>query len=124
MNKKGYDVKVFREDKYVLFKIYKNITMKMVMSMAVEHVALVEQGILSNLTDVRGVRCDMSTSEIYDHGYENTERLQIPHDIKLAVLKDEDDDSHNFMETVGRNAGYQVSLFHAEADALDWIRKV
>ena len=115
-------MKVFQEDKYVLFKVHKNITLKMVMNMAAEHLVLAKEGIINNLTDARGIKCIMDTAEIYDYAYTNTTNLQIPHDLSLAILKDEDDDSHNFIETVGRNAGYKVKLFHEEAEALDWFK--
>lgn len=40
---------------------------------------------------------------------------------KVALVTSPDDDSHDFLETVSQNAGYQVMVFKDYGDARAWL---
>ncbi len=44
--------------------------------------------------------------------------------LRMAVLVDPEDKSHNFVETLAYNAGYRFKLFQDEEAALAWLQAV
>ena len=73
------------------------------------------------LVDVRGVRNVAKSFQQYLFGYEDIDRLGLSQSSKIAVLADETDRTHDFIETVLVNAGYDCRLFSDEKAALDWL---
>jgi len=78
-------------------------------------------GVKRVFTDVRGAPNVLSVFENYDFAYKILEGLQIQRDVRAATLVDRTDSTHNFAETVIRNAGYNMRLFKDEEAAIAWL---
>ena len=51
-----------------------------------------------------------------------TAKIGLPHHWKYAFIKDLDDDSLEFIETVMLNAGYSFRTFEDENEAMTWLK--
>ena len=79
------------------------------------------RGIRKFLVDVQGVKNTAATFEQYQLGYKDMEKFFLDRRSKIAICADANDNSHDFIETVFKNAGYQCHLFNNEADAINWL---
>ena len=61
--------------------------------------------------------------ENYKSAYYEMELLDHPTDAKIAVFVSPDDDSHDFAQTLYRNAGYNFSIFQDKSSAIKWLNK-
>lgn len=75
------------------------------------------------LYDVRTVNNVSSVIENYLFAYEDTTLLDMPRDIRSAMLVGEGDHSHDFVETAFQNAGYNVKIFTDESSAVKWLEE-
>lgn len=73
------------------------------------------------LNDVRNASNAMSTLQNYIYAYQHMPDLELQRDARSAILIAPDDKSHDFVETVTRNAGYNVRVFDDEAKAIAWL---
>ncbi len=78
-------------------------------------------GIKRILNDVRGVSDEMGILNGYEYAYKDVITLGLPMGIRAAILADEGDHTHDFQETVARNAGYFVKVFYSFERAVDWL---
>jgi hypothetical protein len=108
--------------KYVHCRVLVPITAEVAPRLALEVQRFVEQvGIESRLVDVRGVRNISSVSVNYDFGYSILEDQGVARAAKGAVLVSPGDDSHDFIQLVIRNAGFNSRKFTDEAEAIAWL---
>lgn len=77
-----------------------------------------ELGINRYLTDLRQARNTDSVINNYEFAYEDMTDPAIDRTAVVAILVSPDDHSHDFVETVTRNAGLNVTLFR------DWDKAV
>jgi len=75
------------------------------------------------LIDVRQAPNVSFISEQFLLSYKDMDRMSLDRRSKLAVLAEVEDTSHNFIETVFRNAGYNCHLFVDEDSALKWLKE-
>ena len=80
-----------------------------------------EQGVTRQLYDVRRVRNINSVFHNYDFAYKDMVNLELEHDNRAAILVDPADRSHDFVEIVSRNAGYNVRVFTEKERATAWL---
>jgi hypothetical protein len=80
-----------------------------------------ERNIKGCLVDIRGTSSVSSVMDKYDFAYKKTKEVSLPRHWKYAFIKDPDDKSLEFIETVMRNAGYQFCVFEDEGDAVNWL---
>jgi len=73
--------------------------------------------------DVRGMPNIANPSDQYRLSYEDMRTFGLAKTSRIAILVGADDRSHNFIETVFRNAGYNCRLFVNEDDARNWLRQ-
>ena len=73
------------------------------------------------LTDVRNATNALSVSQNYKYAYKDMGDLNLQRDIRSAILTNEGDRSHDFIETVAQNAGYNVRIFSDEQTAIAWL---
>ena len=59
----------------------------------------------------------------YELAYHMIDPAKVDRDAAIAILVHPDDHSHNFLETVARNAGYNVTLFRDREQALKHLLK-
>ena len=77
---------------------------------------------LGCLIDIRGTKSVTSVVDKYVFAYNKTKELGLPYHWKYAFIKDQGDDSLQFIETVMHNAGYLFRTFGEESIAVDWLR--
>jgi len=108
--------------KFIVCKLNELITLDVAKEFALEVDRLSRAtGVKRVFTDVRGAPNVLSVFENYDFAYKILESIQIQRDVRAAILIDQTDRTHNFAETVIRNAGYNVRLFQDEEAAITWL---
>jgi hypothetical protein len=68
----------------------------------------------------------MSVSSIWDkyrYAYQEAAKFGLSRQWKIVVLKDPDDRSPDFLETVMVNNGYMFRVFADEKTAIVWLRQ-
>jgi len=80
-------------------------------------------GILHFLFDVRDVKNVSTILENYMFSYNEAEELKLQKNVRSAILVNQEDESHDFVETTMKNVGYNVRLFTDEASALKWMEQ-
>jgi hypothetical protein len=78
-------------------------------------------GIKKFLVDVRATSNIAATYEQVLFAYKDMDRLELDRISRIAILVDAGDQSHDFIETVLLNAGYNCRLFTDEDSALEWL---
>lgn len=118
----NFNITISENGKYIVGKVYGQLNKEVAEQIAKEYVKIHNStGIKRILNDVRDVSDKMSVLEEYRHAYEDVNSLGIPRDIRAAIVVSEGDVSHNFQETVARNAGYSVKIFHSIEQAVKWL---
>ena len=74
------------------------------------------------LNDVREVSNVLNVTRNYEFAYKDMVELGIQRDVFGAILTAPEDSSHDFVETVARNAGYNVRVFRDENAAVNWLK--
>lgn len=64
-----------------------------------------------------------SASQVYAFAYHDAQTLKVDRVARAAILVAPDDKSHDFSETVLRNAGYPASIFTDEDAAIRWLEE-
>ena len=87
-----------------------------------------QTGILLNLIDARNARNIMGPFENHFVMYKDMqsflrEQQSKISKLRMAVLVDSEDKSHDFVETLAYNAGYRFKLFQDVEAALTWLHK-
>ncbi len=73
------------------------------------------------LIDVRGVKNIASTWNNYNLVYRELKEMGFNRGWKIAILVSPEDSSHDFIETLAKNAGYHCKLFREENRAIEWL---
>ncbi len=82
-----------------------------------------EWNIRNFMIDAREARNVESTLTNYEYAYEDMPKQDLNAAARVALLVAPEDHSHDFIEVVTRNAGFNVRLFRNEAQARNWINK-
>ena len=109
----SYIIKPSKDGKYIVLKHWGELTSALAMERNLEAHALgAELGITRYLVDGTEARNVDSVTNTYKFAYED---MKIPPGIdqnaRIAMLVSPDDHTHDFVETVTRNAGQNVTLF-------------
>lgn len=80
-------------------------------------------GVKRLLHDVRYATNVINISQNYKYAYEDMDGLELQRDVRSAILTDPADRTHDFVETVSQNAGYNVRIFHDEDAAISWLNE-
>ncbi len=80
-------------------------------------------GISSYLFDLRRAPNIQSVLPNYEFAYKELKGFGFPRGSRSALLTAPRDRSHDFLETVFKNAGYNVRLFTNEASAIEWLEQ-
>ncbi|QQS36422.1 MAG: hypothetical protein IPM56_00255 [Ignavibacteriales bacterium] len=117
-----YEIKVSESGKFVVVKVFKEMTVEKGQQTAIESQSLASQkGIKSFLYDVRDAPNTESPTSNYQFAYKGMPKFQGQRESKVAILTSPDDESHDFLITVMTNAGYNVKRFTDEEPALNWL---
>ena len=82
-----------------------------------------ELDIRSFLFDVRSAQNVATVMEQYTFAYQDSEELNLPKDVRSAILIGETDRSHDFVETSFKNAGFDVRIFTDKSSAVKWLEE-
>jgi len=117
-----YKIAFSADEGFVRITVYDLITADLERGFAKEAIAAAKQnGVLRYLVDVREVPNVASPLDQYSFAYEDMVRLGLDRSSRIAVLVGQDDHSHDFIETVFRNARHTCQLFADEDDARHWL---
>ena len=124
-NAMSYEIYLSEDGKYIVAKHWGKLTSELVMERTQEAHELGEKlGITRHLMDVtEAVNVD-SVSKTYKFAYIDLRALPgINLNVRVAVLVSPEDRSHDFVETVTRNAGQDVTLFRDRELAIKHLLK-
>lgn len=107
---------------FLVMRAHCDFTIDVARKWSVEIAAMGRQmNIRRFLFDVRAARNACTVADNYDAAYRDPDELDLPKDIRSAILVSEGDHSHDFVETTYLNAGYDVRLFVDESAAINWL---
>ncbi len=119
--------KIFPSDdgKYIILEIRGDITSKEIVERIQEaHKLGDEMKITRHLMDLTEARNIDSVTKIYKFAYTEIRRSpDVNLNARVAVLVDPDDHSHDFSETVIKNAGQNVTFFRDRDSAIRHLLK-
>ncbi|MDY6943545.1 MAG: hypothetical protein SVU69_11130 [Pseudomonadota bacterium] len=120
----NYDISISGNGNYIICRVDVPITKEIARdySLDVDRLSR-EKNIKRFLFDLRRAPNIESTFDNYDYAYEDMPDMRLQRDVRSAVLVSPDDHSHDFPETVMRNAGYNVRLFTDLEAAVVWLEE-
>jgi hypothetical protein len=80
-----------------------------------------QTGIERFFFDLRGAVCEEDMLSSYTMAYEDLEKIGPSRSHMTVFLTDIEDKSHDLMETLYRNAGFNVKQFKDRDTALNWL---
>lgn len=118
------EIKISDNGKYIIVQVKENMTRTLAERLGLEAVQL---GNTKNITrflyDLRDSRNTETINANYIFAKQDMKRIEPNPENMIAMLTSPDDKSHDFIETVLRNAGYSVKLFIDEAEAIAWLEE-
>lgn len=119
-----FAVALAESGKYVICEVFEPVTTEFALEFGKAAVdESHKHGVSRQLYDVRRVRNVNSVTLNYDFAYRDMVNLQLENDNRAAILVDPADRSHDFVEIVSRNAGYNVRVFVDENQAKAWLEE-
>jgi hypothetical protein len=120
----SFEVSLADSGKYVICRVCDPITTEFALQFGKAATETSQQyGLARQLYDVRSVRNVDSIYHNYDFAYKDMVNLDLEFDNRAAILVDPADRSHDFVEVVSRNAGYNVRVFVDEQQAIAWLEE-
>lgn len=117
-----YEIKLSESGNYIIVKIFNEMTAAKGQATAIESNELANEYNLKNfLYDVRNAPNIESTTSNYNFAYKGMPRFKEKSAKQVAILTSPMDVTHNFLITVMNNAGYNVSHFTDEKEAIKWL---
>lgn len=109
-------------NKYIIVQVNENMTRILAERLGFEAVQLGNsKNITRFLYDLRNSRNTESINVNYIFANQDMKRLETNPNNMIAMLISVGDKSHDFIETVLRNAGYNVRIFEIESEAITWL---
>lgn len=120
---KSYAIDVSEPDHFIRVRVFAPLTRGLAREVAMALKQLDEKiDGTGFLADVRGAPNIGGPANNYEFAYKDMAAMGLSRSKRAAILADPGESTHNFPETVIRNAGYNVRLFFDEAQAIDWLR--
>lgn len=118
------EIKVSDDGKYIIVRVNEDMTRTLAESLGLEAMHLGStKNITKYLYDLRNSHNKETINANYIFANKDLKRLEPNPANKIAMLTSPNDKSHDFIETVLRNAGYDVKLFILEEEAAAWLEK-
>jgi isopentenyldiphosphate isomerase len=118
------EIKISDNGKYIIVQVKENMTRTLAERLGLEAVQL---GNTKNITrflyDLRDSRNTETINGNYIFAKQDMKRIEPNPENMIAMLTSPNDKSHDFIETVLRNAGYTVKLFIVEEEAIQWLEE-
>lgn len=118
----SYQLTVSEDNQYLVCRITGAIDAAVASDfcMALDALGL-ETNIRCYLTDVRDAHNTLGYGENFHFVNQDMAAMGIRRGTRVATLIRRDDKTHQFLETLTHNAGYNMRIFHEEADAVAWL---
>lgn len=117
-----FAIDVSEDGRYVVVRVQGDITRERAQEFARQALERAKaRGIGRFLYDLRGARNVEDPADNYFFAYQDLGRIGRRRDDRSALLVAPEDRSHDFVETIIKNAGYNTRLFREEAAALWWL---
>jgi hypothetical protein len=117
-----YKMSLSKNGTFLEIRVLEAVTGNLEREFAERAIKDAKQKKMSNfLVDVRGIPNKASSVEQYFFGHKEVNQLGLDRGSRIAILANEDDKSHNFIETVFVNAGYRCRIFQDEDSAVKWL---
>lgn len=118
------EIKISDSGKYIIVRVNEDMTRTLAESLGLEAMHLGSKKNLNKfLYDLRNSRNKERLNSNYIFVNQDLKRLEPNPENKIAMLTSPNDKSHDFIETVLRNAGYNVKLFIVEEEAIAWLEE-
>ncbi len=118
----NYEISISDDGTYVRIKVFESVTAELESNFAEKAIKDARQHNIKNfLVDVRGTKNVASSTEHYMFGYKELNQFGLDRSSRIAIIADEDDTSHHFIETVLVNDRYHCKIFTDEEAALKWF---
>lgn len=118
------EIKVSDNGKYIIVRVNEDMTRTLAESLGLEAMHLgIKKNLNKFLYDLRNSRNKETINANYIFAKQDLKRLEPNPANKIAMLTSPNDKSHDFIETVLRNAGYNVKLFIIEEEAIIWLEE-
>lgn len=120
----GHAISIAGNGVYLICRVTEPITMEVARAFTTAlDAASRAHGIKRFLVDVRAAPNVASVLQNYRFANIDMSEMGLQRDVRSATLVAPDDHSHDFVETVSRNAGYGMRLFRDEAAAIAWLEE-
>lgn len=117
-----YTVSIPDSKTYILVEVRVEMSRKIAGEISKEVIPLSkEHDISSLLFDVRTAPNVETVLSNYEWAYSDMPASGADRRVRRALLVAPDDHSHDFVETVARNAGYNMRIFRDEDEAIAWL---
>lgn len=117
------EIKISENSKYIIVRVDENMTKSLAEHLGIEASNLgKKKHITKFLYDLRNSRNIESINTNYIFAYQEVKKIDLNPGNMVAMLTSVGDNSHNFVETVLRNAGFNVRIFNEEQEALKWLQ--
>ena len=118
-----YEVSFSASDGFVEITVYEPITTEIQRAFAAEAIeAAKEAGVTRYLADVTRVPNTSGTYDQYSLAYDEMPPMGIARSSKIALLIRQGDLSHDFIEILFLNNGYDCRKFFSKDEAVAWLK--
>lgn len=118
----NYTITTSENGKYLICRVIGEITLDVAREFTKELNRLSRTlNIKRFLNDVRDATNALSTLQNYDFAYKDMAEMNLQREACSAILVGPADKTHDFVEMVTKNAGYNVRIFHDEEAAIAWF---
>ena len=118
----NYEVKVSDSGKYIIVRVNTDMTRTLADQTGLEATHLGKKNNINLfLYDLRNSINRETVNANYIYAKQEVQKIEPDYANKIAMLVSQNDKSHDFVETVLRNAGHNVLIFHDEEKALSWL---
>jgi len=118
-----HTIRLSPDGTYVILKVTGEIDTRTAMAQNMEANAFAKKhGVRKYLVDLVECRNVQSDLDNYAFAYEDMMNAPVDREARIVFLVHPDDHSHDFVETVSRNAGLDVTLFRDRALAEAHLR--
>lgn len=119
-----YTIDLSEDETYIILKYVGSITRQTAIKASEESHALGRKmAIRRYLVDALEARNTENLLDNYAFAYEDLKQAEIDRGACIALLVNPQDDSHDFIETLLRNAGHDVTLFKNRDQAIHHLLK-
>lgn len=120
----SYEISISATRTYLLVRVTKPMTRSLARQIALDMKAQsTKHNLKAYLYDVRDSRNCEGIGSNYEFVYRDMADMGFGRDVRAAILAQADDQTHDFIETLCRNAGYDVRLFREGAPAIAWLEE-